>query len=189
MTKGKNERLLGYVERIETLEERKREIGAGLAAVKKKARGDGFDPAIIAAMIRERRMTAIEREEHRALLDIYRAALGMLADTPLGEAARRRLSADPAKGTSAPGAGDAADAPAPEPARPSPEDLLKARAEGAAAANAGRAVTANPHPAGDARRACWDEGWCAAAGSDGMDVPPAWRRSKPAKGDGKRTGA
>lgn len=181
MKKGKSERLLGYVEAIETLEARKREIAQDIAAKVKAARGDGFDPVIIRAMIRERRMTAIEREEHRALLDIYRAALGMLADTPLGEAARRRLAGDPPKTT--PG-DDAPDAPL-SPSPPTPEDVMKARAEGAGAAKAGRAVTTNPHPAGDPRRAAWDEGWCAAAGSDGMEIPPAWRRSRPAKGDGK----
>jgi hypothetical protein len=42
-------------------------------------------------------------------------------------------------------------------------------------------VTANPHPAGSRLRGAWDEGWCAAAGSDGMDIPPAFRRSKPKK--------
>ena len=31
------------------------------------------------------------------------------------------------------------------------------------------------------RRAAWDEGWCAETGSDGMDIPEAWRRSKEKK--------
>ncbi len=183
MKEGKRSRLLGHVERIEALEERKREIGADIRDAKQTARRDGFDPAIIVTMIRERRMSAVEREEQRALLDIYRAALGMLADTPLGESARRRLTGELPKPPPAPD--DDATAAAPSPPRPSPEEVDAARAEGAVAAKEGRPVTTNPHAPGDPRRAAWDEGWCAASGSDGMDVPPAWRRSKPAKGDGK----
>jgi hypothetical protein len=43
-------------------------------------------------------------------------------------------------------------------------------------------VFKNPYVAGDPRRAYWDEGWCEEVGSDGMDVPDAWRRkpNKPA---------
>ena len=39
--------------------------------------------------IRERRMDKDDLDEQESLLDIYRRALGMLADTPLGEAAIR----------------------------------------------------------------------------------------------------
>ena len=56
---------------------------------------------------------------------------------------------------------------------------------GAEAAADGRPVTANPFPARDPRRAAWDEGWCKADGSDGMDIPEAWRRSRPKKGEPK----
>jgi hypothetical protein len=76
--------------------------------------------------------------------------------------------------------------PTPEP--PTPELIAAACAEGKAAAGAGTRVTHNPYPAGDPRRAAWDEGWCAAAGSDGMDIPPAWRRSPKKDSKGKPDG-
>ena len=41
----------------------------------------------LAALIAERRKDTNEAEEHRALLDLYRDALGQLAETPLGQAA------------------------------------------------------------------------------------------------------
>lgn len=64
----------------------------------------------------------------------------------------------------------------------------EARAKGAAAAQAGVKVTANPYPPRTPQRAWWDEAWCQAAGSDGMDLPPAWRpnpKPKKGKGDGE----
>lgn len=180
MSAKRNGLLLHHVQAIEVLEERKRRLAQDVAARMKAARADGFDPAIIRAVVRERRMTAEQREEQQALLDMYRAALGMLADTPLGDAARRRLSGEAAKPDPAEGGAQ----PAPAVAAPTPEEIIAARAEGAAAAKAGRPVIANPHVAGDPRRAAWDEGWCAATGSDGMEIPPAWRRSNGA-GAGK----
>ena len=54
----------------------------------------------------------------------------------------------------------------------------------------GKRVIDNPYVAGDPRRAAWDEGWCTEAGSDGMDVPAAWQRTKPKKAKkGKGDGA
>ncbi|WP_039853188.1 hypothetical protein [Magnetospirillum fulvum] len=49
---------------------------------------------------------------------------------------------------------------------------------GRQAAETGKPVSANPFPAGDPRRAAWDEEWCRAAGSDGMEIPEAFRRKK-----------
>ena len=111
----------------------------------------------------------------RRLADIYRAALGMLGGTPLGEAARQRLSP--------PDPGQSPEEQLPEPGEPEAEmigasDIEAARAAGRDAFQQGVKVIANPFVAGDPRRAAWDEGWCRAAGSDGMDIPEAWRRRK-----------
>jgi uncharacterized protein (UPF0335 family) len=187
--------LLSLIERIERLEEEKRALADDIGEIYREAKTKGFEPKIMRAMVRERRMDEASREEERALLDIYRAALGMLDGTPLGDAARRRLMRSKPDAAPAPkgdgsgpsgSPGDAAEDPAPELPLPppivSPEDLLTARAEGGAAAKGGKRITDNPYPAGNARRGAWDEGWCAASGSDGMDIPTAWRRSKPPKG-------
>lgn len=183
MTAGHNggNRLLGIVERIEELEAEKAEIAAQISDEKKGAKSAGFDVKAINELLRERRMSKAEREERWAILETYRAAVGMLDGTPLSESARRRLSGEEPK-PETPDASDTDETPA---APPPPLDLDAAREAGRAAARDGKRILDNPFVAGDPRRAAWDEGWCAYTGSDGMEVPPAWRRKKPGKGDGK----
>ncbi|MGO1079913.1 DUF2312 domain-containing protein [Inquilinus sp. CA228] len=181
------DRLLRFIERLERLDE---EI-AGLKDDRKEvvieAKSTGFDARTIGEILKLRKLSQEERDEREALLDIYKAALGMLSDTPLGAAAIRRLSPKPPPppGGGAPGPDpgaqengddpdDIADALAPADPGPSIEE---AHAMGAAAAAEGKPVGANPFPAATPHRAAWDESWCRAAGSDGMDLPEAWRRS------------
>ena len=87
-----SEQLASYIERIERLVVEKEHLQADIKQVKAEAKAVGFDIPTINALLKLRKMEDHEREEHEALLDIYKAALGMLYDTPLGEAARRRLS-------------------------------------------------------------------------------------------------
>lgn len=188
------DRLRSFIERVERLEQEKAAIVIDIRAVFDEAKATGFDPKTMRQIIKERKLSQAERDEAEALLDIYKAALGMLSGTPLGEAAVRRLSGQPPKpdgdgdGDDDTGDADPDDAdPANPPAQGEPEpDVGEAREMGSAAALAGEAVTANPFPPHDPRRAAWDEEWCRAAGSDGMDIPDAWKRRKP---DGKGGGA
>ncbi|MBF0305170.1 MAG: DUF2312 domain-containing protein [Alphaproteobacteria bacterium] len=184
------QRLRGFVERHERLQEEIDALKADQKEVLGEAKGTGFDVGTIRDILRLRKLerrhgraAVLEREE---LLDLYKAALGMLYDTPLGEAARRRLSRQGGAEDFTEAIAEAADlfsdteqeAPPAEP--PPPEVSLEdARRMGAEAAAAGRPVTTNPFPAHDPYRAAWDEAWCGAAGSDGMDIPEAWRRRKP----------
>lgn len=171
-------RLLSFVERLERLNEERKALDADAKEVKKEAKAYGFDLRTINAIIRLRAMEQSDREEYEALLDIYKASLGMLHDTPLGEAARRRL---------APPKPPKEDEEEEEGGTPIPPQLFpnvtvdEARDMGRTAQQDGKAVTHNPFPARDPRRAAWDEAWCAAAGSDGMDIPEAWQRRKPPK--------
>jgi uncharacterized protein (UPF0335 family) len=193
-------RLRAYIEEAEAIEAEIAEMKERLSGVFKVAKAGGLDPKAMRQIIKERRMDAEELREHLARCEVYRAALGMLGGTPLGEAARKlleqRAQPKPAEdeGEDEPVPGMPEPAAPPVAAAPSAEDLLAARAQGAAAAKAGRKVTENPFGAEDARRAAWDEGWCAEAGSDGMDIPAAWSRQKPkkpkgeAKGEGKPDG-
>ncbi|WP_337996199.1 DUF2312 domain-containing protein [Oleispirillum naphthae] len=181
------EKLRSLIERVERLEQEKAAITADIAAVYSEAKSQGFDTKTMREIVKLRKLDPLQREEQEALLDIYKAALGMLYDTPLGEAARRRLEKKPKRDDDGDGQYDIEDRrePEPEPEAPAPfdadADIDKAREMGDAAARAGQSVTANPFPARDPRRAAWDEAWCRAAGSDGMDLPEAWRRSKKPK--------
>jgi len=52
---------------------------------------------------------------------------------------------------------------------------------GTQAARENQPITSNPFTARDPRRAAFDEAWCAASGSDGMDIPESWRRTSKKK--------
>lgn len=89
-----NQEALGrYVDRIEALHVERDELTADIKAVYDEAKSAGFVTAVLRQIVRERRMEPDERHDHYALLDSYRRALGMLADTPLGEAAMARAAA------------------------------------------------------------------------------------------------
>jgi len=79
--------LRSYVDRVLVLHEERKSLNADIAALYAEAKSAGFVTAIVRQIVRERQMDADERLDHYALLDTYRHALGMLADTPLGEAA------------------------------------------------------------------------------------------------------
>jgi len=82
-----NNQLKSIVERIEKLEEEKAGLAEDIKGVYAEAKGNGFDPKILKQVIALRKKDAGKRAEERVLLATYMDALGMLADTPLGQAA------------------------------------------------------------------------------------------------------
>lgn len=186
------DQLASYIERIERLEDDKKHLQDDIKQVKAEAKAVGFDLKTINAILKLRQMEDHEREEYEALLDIYKAALGMLYDTPLGEAARRRLSGAKSPERT-PDQSDLEDFTDPQPAATdddgdkAPQEFSdsttpeEASAMGQQATKDGAPVTRNPFPAGDPRRAAWDQAWCKESKSDGMDIPDAWRRKKSKK--------
>lgn len=85
------EQLQSFVMRIERLEEDKANIAADIREVFSEARAQGFDTKIMRELIRIRKMEESDYREHEEILDLYKRALGMLADTPLGQAALKRV--------------------------------------------------------------------------------------------------
>lgn len=171
-----NNHLVSFIERWERLDEEKRGLQELLRDLKAEAKAFGFDVKMIGRMVAERRMSPDQRREEQALAEVYRAGCGLLDGTPLGDAARRRLMGEPP-------ATEAAAEPAEAAERNEAANgagVEEAHAEGAKAQRAGVRIIDNPYVAGDPRRAAWDEGFCSASGSDGMDIPEAWRR-KPKK--------
>jgi uncharacterized protein (UPF0335 family) len=81
------DQLKSIVERIERLEEEKRALAGDIKDMYTEAKGNGFDAKIIRKIVAMRRKDVADREEEEALLAVYMNALGMLADTPLGQAA------------------------------------------------------------------------------------------------------
>jgi uncharacterized protein (UPF0335 family) len=90
-----HEALGRYVERIERLHDERDEITSGMKVVYEEAKIAGFVPKLIRQIVSERRMKEDDRHISYALLAEYRAALGMLADLPLGEAALAAAEAPP----------------------------------------------------------------------------------------------
>jgi uncharacterized protein (UPF0335 family) len=84
------DRLRSFIERIERLEEEKRALNHDIKEVYAEAKGAGFDTRTVRQIIKIRRMDEDDLDEQEALLDIYKRALGMLVDTPLGDAAVER---------------------------------------------------------------------------------------------------
>lgn len=78
-----------FIERVERLEEEKKGIADDIRDVYSEAKSMGFDPKIMRLIVRDKKMDKHARDERDALLETYRIALGLLADTPLGAAALR----------------------------------------------------------------------------------------------------
>jgi uncharacterized protein (UPF0335 family) len=82
-----NVALRSYAQRIENLHDDRDAVNGDIREVYAEAKEAGFDTTILREIVRERRMEPEARKSRYQLLDEYRHALGMLVDTPLGEAA------------------------------------------------------------------------------------------------------
>lgn len=72
------EALRQFVERIERLEEEKKAIGADIKDVYSQIKSQGFCQKTVRKIVSLRRLEDQEREEIEQLLDLYKAALGMV---------------------------------------------------------------------------------------------------------------
>jgi uncharacterized protein (UPF0335 family) len=71
------EQLRLFIERIERLEEEKKGIADDIRDVYAEAKGEGYDGKTMRAVVRLRKLEKDARDEADALLETYRAALGM----------------------------------------------------------------------------------------------------------------
>ncbi len=71
------EQLRLFIERIERLEEDKKGIADDIKDVYGEAKGTGFDTKTMRSIIRLRAMEKAARQEQEALLETYKAALGL----------------------------------------------------------------------------------------------------------------
>ena len=65
------------IERIERLEEEKKAMADDIRDVYAEAKARGYDPKTMRAVVRLRKMENNARQEAEALLDTYKAALGL----------------------------------------------------------------------------------------------------------------
>lgn len=71
------EQLRAFVERVERLEEEKKDVQEQIKDVLAEAKGQGFDIKILRQVIRLRKLRDADRAEQEELLGIYMAAIGM----------------------------------------------------------------------------------------------------------------
>jgi uncharacterized protein (UPF0335 family) len=69
--------LKAYIERIERLEEEKKNLAADIREIYAEAKGNGFEPKIMRKIVSLRKMDQSDRQEEEELLDLYRRAVGV----------------------------------------------------------------------------------------------------------------
>jgi len=72
-----DDRLRLLIERVERLEEEKKGIADDIRDVYAEAKAVGYDVKIMRQIVRLRKMNADDRAEMEAVLDTYKAALGL----------------------------------------------------------------------------------------------------------------
>jgi len=66
-----------FLERVERLEEEKSGISEDIKAVYQQAKSQGYDTKTMRALVKLRKMEVHARQEADALLDTYKAAIGL----------------------------------------------------------------------------------------------------------------
>ena len=77
MADATDDRLRLLIERVERLEEEKKGIADDIRDVYAEAKAVGYDTKIIRKVIKLRAMNPDDRAEMEAVLDLYKAALGL----------------------------------------------------------------------------------------------------------------
>ena len=70
--------LTSIIERIERLEDEKKEVAEQIKEVYAEAKANGFDAKTLRKVVALRKKPTEERQEEEALLELYLSALGML---------------------------------------------------------------------------------------------------------------
>ena len=77
MATATDDRLRLLIERVERLEEEKKGIADDIRDVYAESKAVGYDSKIMRQIVRLRKMKPDDRAEMEAILDLYKAALGL----------------------------------------------------------------------------------------------------------------
>ena len=77
MAEATDDRLRLLIERVERLEEEKKGVADDIKDVYAEAKAVGYDVKIMRQIVRLRKMNPDDRAEMEAVLDTYKAALGL----------------------------------------------------------------------------------------------------------------
>lgn len=70
-------KLASYIERIERIEDERKELGADVREIFAEAKGNGFDVKVMRQILRLRKMTPADRAETEYLREEYKKLLGI----------------------------------------------------------------------------------------------------------------
>jgi uncharacterized protein (UPF0335 family) len=76
------------IERIERLEEEKKQIASDISDIYKESKGRGYDATALKEIVKMRREDPGKREARETMVDVYIRALTRWEETPLGQAAK-----------------------------------------------------------------------------------------------------
>ena len=77
--------VLVIIERIERLEEEKKQIASDITDIYKESKGRGYDATALKEIIKIRREDPSKREARETMVDVYLRAINRWKDTPLGK--------------------------------------------------------------------------------------------------------
>lgn len=89
-----NNQLNSIVQRIEKLEDERDDLRLSIKDIYTEAKSLGFDVKVLKKVIAMRKQDTEKRQYEQEMIDTYMAALGMLADTPLGRASIERAKGE-----------------------------------------------------------------------------------------------
>ena len=77
MATSSDDQLRLFIERIERMEEEKKGVADDIRDTYNEAKSQGYDPKMMRRIVALRKMNPDDRREMEAILDVYKASLGM----------------------------------------------------------------------------------------------------------------
>jgi len=81
--------LSSIIDRIERLEDEKKQIASDISDLYKETKGRGYDAAALKEIVKIRKEDPGKREARESMVDVYMRAINRWEDTPLGQAAKK----------------------------------------------------------------------------------------------------
>jgi uncharacterized protein (UPF0335 family) len=80
--------LSSIIDRIERLEDEKKQIASDISDLYKETKGRGYDAAALKEIVKIRKEDPGKREARESMVDVYMRAINRWEDTPLGKSAK-----------------------------------------------------------------------------------------------------
>jgi uncharacterized protein (UPF0335 family) len=81
--------VVSIIERIERLENEKKQIASDISDIYKESKGRGYDSTALKEIIKIRREDPNKREARESMVDVYMRAINRWEDTPLAQSTKK----------------------------------------------------------------------------------------------------